>query len=454
MAINLSDNIKISAPKPTDYRYLTDVAATYTDVAAVNTAILIGERHIGLTVNVGYSEFWYASGVTNGDLILKTSASGSTINGAQNVGSGAGIYSGVTPTGIINLRSITGSGNTDVSISGDSLIVHSIDSTALQSNILEFSNTGQTFQPYETFTTGVTFYYGNICPTGETRLNLNALLAVTELRLSTGTTHTIHDVGDIYWDNVDGTMSIQQTPDVKQQVGQELFLKAKNSGGTTILNGSVVYVSGSVSGRPTIALARADATDGATIDEIIGLVTEDIPAGQEGFVTTSGLVREINTTGFTEGDIVFLSATVWGGITNVEPEHPNYAIEVGIVTNVDATGGTVYVKIINVSTIQSIRSVQEANITTFSATTRSDFIAAYANRYIYLPLEPRLGQQITIADSNGDASSFTITIYGNGKDISGTGYLTLETQAVINTDWGAITMVYNGTFWNIISSVS
>ena len=126
MAINLSDNIKISAPKPTDSRYLNLTAGTYTDISAVNTNIPEGERHVGLTVNVGFSEYWYASGTTDGSLVLKTSASGSTINGAQNVGSGVGVYSGTTPTGIINLRSVVGSGNTNVLISGDSIVVHSI----------------------------------------------------------------------------------------------------------------------------------------------------------------------------------------------------------------------------------------------------------------------------------------------------------------------------------------
>ena len=453
MAINLSDNIKISAPKPVDFKYLDELADTYVSVGAVNTAIPVGERHIGLTVNIGYSEYWYASGTTDGNLVLKTSSSGSTVNGAQNVGVGIGVYSGITETGLINLRKIVGSGNTNVVLSGDSIVVNTTGGTSLNDGILKFDSVKQTYNPYDDIRDDIVFYTGTTCPTGNTILMLNARLAVTELKLSTGTTHEEHEhsVGDIYWNNVDATMSIQQTADFKQSVGQELFVKIRNITGTLIERGSIVYINGSISGRPTIALARANSIDVAIVEEVIGMATEDIPTGSEGFVTTSGIVKNVVTSGFTDGDIVYLSTIEYGKFTKTRPEFPDFAVEVGIITNVDPISGSTYIRVNNVTVNKVIRGVEEANITVYSATSRSDFIAAYNNRHIYLPLTPDLGQQITIADTNGDASSWTITIHGNGEVISGTEYLVSENNAIINTDWGAITMVYNGSFWSIIS---
>ena len=53
--------------------------------------------------------------------------------------------------------------------------------------------------------------------------------------------------------------------------------------------------------------------------------------------------------------------------------------------------------------------------------------------------------EITISDEFGLANTFPITIYGNGKLIDN------SATALINTDYGSITIVYNGIFWKVIS---
>jgi len=448
MAIQLNDNIKVNAGKPVDVKYLNSSNATYTGTTEVISIIPVPERYIGLTVNVNNDEYWFSTGVTDGDLVIKNSASASTISNVQNVGVGEGIFSGITQTGVINLRSIIGSGSTTVTTSGDTIVVNSIDLTNLQSDILEFNSVGEKYQPYSAITSGVTFYYGSDLPTGLTKLNLNAQLVVSELRLSSGVTHTTHNVGDIYWDVIGDTISIQQTPQVKQQVGQELYVKVKNNTAGLISTGSVVYVDSSIGGRPTIKLARANALDIAIIDEVVGMVTEDISSGQEGFVTTSGLVRDLVTSGYTEGDVVYLSTIAYGEITNVKPTFPDYIIEVGIVTNVDPTGGTVLIRINNKSNPQIIRGVDIVNTVNYTATTRSDFLSVYGGRYIYFPTTPLKGQEITIADADGDAENFTITICGNGNYINGSGGSPNDI-AIINSNWGSMSFIYNGLMWHV-----
>ena len=67
MAINLSDNIKVSAPKPIDSRYLNVTGGTYPSACVVCTSIPVGERYLGLTVLVksGASnvEYWFKDNV-------------------------------------------------------------------------------------------------------------------------------------------------------------------------------------------------------------------------------------------------------------------------------------------------------------------------------------------------------------------------------------------------------
>jgi hypothetical protein len=84
MAINLSDNIYTSAPKPTDSRYLCNLAP-YTSISQANSNIIGGTggvRYTGLTVNIGGNEYWYKTGIGDGDLVLKSL--GGTLTGATN----------------------------------------------------------------------------------------------------------------------------------------------------------------------------------------------------------------------------------------------------------------------------------------------------------------------------------------------------------------------------------
>lgn len=443
MAIIFNDNIQVSAGKPIDNKYLNAYNAPYTGTSEVLSTITVPQRHVGLTVNINNDEYWFATGVSNSDLILKVGASGGTFNGISNVGSGVGLFSGVTSSGVNYFKTISGSGGTTVVDSGDTVVISTSSGLAtLNDDILRFNSGEQKYEPYSAYTSGVTFYEGDVSPSGTTRLNLNARLAATEFRVSTGHTASgyTHTPGDIFWDNDDSTLTIQQTDFVTQQIGQELLGKAKNDTAGLIPNGTVVYISGSDGDRVTIEPARAYQSDGSIVTHVLGITTEDIPAGKSGFVTNFGIVREINTSGYTEGDILYLSPSIWGGFTNVKPDYPNYALEIGIVTFVDEFDGKILIKLKDVSRPQPLRNVVVIN-PPYTADTRTDVISSVGSGTIYLPASPTKGQQITILDHDGDAELFTITVNGNGKLING------ENEGIINTNYGSITVVYNGYNW-------
>jgi len=71
MAINLSDNININAPKIADKRY-----GPWSSVNDANTNVPSPQRAQGLTVGIlsgsGIVEYWYYSGITDTDLVFKT----------------------------------------------------------------------------------------------------------------------------------------------------------------------------------------------------------------------------------------------------------------------------------------------------------------------------------------------------------------------------------------------
>lgn len=84
----------------------------------------------------------------------------------------------------------------------------------------------------------------------------------------------------------------------------------------------------------------------------------------------------------------------------------------------------------------------------YTGNTSSDYLGINnAVKTIYMPASPLDGQQVTISDEEGNANTFPITIDGNGNTFDGLS----DTQILINTDYGSITILYNGTFWKVIS---
>lgn len=135
--------------------------------------------------------------------------------------------------------------------------------------------------------------------------------------------------------------------DVSLQIGQETWIRVRNETGSTIDNGKAVYVDGNHPGTqlPTIALARANSN---TTAGCIGLTTHAIENNSIGYVTAIGVVHGLNTSGFSNGDSLYLSAATAGEITATPPSGAGeYHIKIGIVTRASAGSGAIAVFIEN-----------------------------------------------------------------------------------------------------------
>lgn len=148
------------------------------------------------------------------------------------------------------------------------------------------------------------------------------------------------EVGGLTFDSSNDSLTFfNSDSNVSLQVGQEEWTRVINNTGSTIANGSAVYINGTSGTLPTIALS--DATDPGKI-VTLGLTTEAILNGGTGFVTTIGVVHGLNTSGFTAGANVYVSTTP-GTLTTTAPTSPNYRYRVGVVTVSDATVGAINV---------------------------------------------------------------------------------------------------------------
>lgn len=158
------------------------------------------------------------------------------------------------------------------------------------------------------------------------------------------------------WNDDDGTLNLGlKGGNVTLQMGQELVQRVYNDTGAALLDMQAVYVTGSASARMTVALAQANAE--STSSKSFGVVTESIPTGSQGYVTTYGYVRNVDTSGFPEGAALWLSPTVPGGITHVKPSAPNHMVLVGFCVFSHATEGIVFVHVQNGYELDELHNV-------------------------------------------------------------------------------------------------
>lgn len=164
------------------------------------------------------------------------------------------------------------------------------------------------------------------------------------LQLDTASTPT-PAVGQIQWNDAEGTAEVLlKGGNVTLQLGQENLVRIHNNIGSTLVDGQVVYITGATGERPTVALASASSE--AASSNTIGIVTESIAHGSEGFITTNGLVHGLNTNAYNEGDALWLSETA-GTWSTTRPVAPNHGVFIGWIVKKSAGNGSIFVNIQN-----------------------------------------------------------------------------------------------------------
>lgn len=183
---------------------------------------------------------------------------------------------------------------------------------------------------------------GTLAMTGSFNLDTNDITNVQNLHFVSNPPPAYAE-GVLFYDGIDKILSwYNDEAEVTHNIGDELWVRVRNSSGATITNGKIVFVDGSTGMLPTIELAKASETQ---LSKVIGVATHDIENNSIGYVTTTGLVRNIKTDDFADGDEVFLSATVAGEFTNIIPINPNVGVQVGIIVKSHVTQGKLLVNI-------------------------------------------------------------------------------------------------------------
>lgn len=183
-------------------------------------------------------------------------------------------------------------------------------------------------------------------------------LVTPEIDFTTGLTHTIQ-TARMAWNDTDATLDLGMEYGVIQQIGQETYARVKNTTGVTIPNGTVVGFAGASPNSINVAPYLADGSSPTLY--ILGVMTHDLPdSGEKGYCCTWGFVRDVNTSAFSAGDILYASPTTAGAFTNVKPTAPNNVIPLAACITSNATTGVIFVR----PTIQQMQYYGEFTKTT------------------------------------------------------------------------------------------
>ena len=146
------------------------------------------------------------------------------------------------------------------------------------------------------------------------------------------------------WNGDDQTIEIGMEYDVIQQIGMETYARVENTTGVTIPNGTVVGFSG-VGANNTLSVTPYLADGSTPTLYILGVMTHDLPdSGQVGYCTVWGHVREVDTSAFSIGDVLYASPTVAGAFTATKPTAPDNVVPVAAVLKVGTTDGEIFVR--------------------------------------------------------------------------------------------------------------
>jgi hypothetical protein len=207
----------------------------------------------------------------------------------------------------------------------------------------------------------------------------------------------------------------------------------RNSTGSTLTKGTIVYLSGATGNRPNAL--RAQAHTEATSSKTIGMVEADISNNSDGYVATNGTLHDLDTSAFTAGDAVWLSATTAGAFTSTIPAEPNHTVFIGYIARAHPTQGRIVLHIQNGYELNELHGVQissEANNDLLVYETSSTLWKNKSISTIFggtpLVSVPTL-DQVTTA---GNTTTNAITVGG----LTSNGVISAGSNLIGRSDWG------------------
>ena len=371
-----SASTTITAPNPNATLILSGGTNISSSISGTSTVVFNLDNNINLngvtatTISATTYQNLPISGLTAGQNINISGTSGNlTISFTGTTGSN---FTGGTVTGPTNFtngltaNTISATTYQNLPVTADTFVT----GFSLNSNVITLSQNRT--DSYSSFTISLSAYTGSSVSgeylplsggtvTGNTTFTSG--LTVNYIDFDTTPNVPAPTGGTVYFDSNENALSykpITPSNDVTVNLGQESLIRIYNNLGFQINNGQALHVTGATLGVPTVSLAVGTGGDSVQF-QISGIATHDIPDSSFGFMTVFGIVRDINLTGFTVGEQIYLSQTVPGGLASYSDlSFTGRTCEVGHVLDNSALG-KLQVSILN-EIEGTIITTQENNI--------------------------------------------------------------------------------------------
>jgi hypothetical protein len=258
---------------------------------------------------------------------------------------------------------------------------------------------------------------------------------------------------------------------------QRVVLEVRNNSGSDISAGTPVYQTGYNSGLNRLNIAPSDASIESTMPAK-GLVYQDIANNETGFIIVSGEVDSVNTSSFNLKDELYVASG--GGLTTIRPTGATDKVQkIGVVIKKSNNGSILVqgagrsndvpntISIASSVTASAFYLTTGASIggtvfdqyystnpgvatTTYTLTSSDYYVGINTTNAVTVTIPASLndGKVYVIKDESGEAGNglnrnITITPSG-GETVDG------QSTAVINQNYGSLTIIKATTNWSII----
>jgi hypothetical protein len=143
---------------------------------------------------------------------------------------------------------------------------------------------------------------------------------------------------------------------------ETLRTPVKNSSGSTISKGQVVYVSGADGTNALIGLATASTEAGSS--KTLGIAASTMTNNAFGYVIENGQLSNIDTSAATAGSSVWLGNTPGSYVFNSPPAKPANNVYLGVVTKANVSTGEILVKVQNGYELDELHDINVTGVST------------------------------------------------------------------------------------------
>lgn len=204
------------------------------------------------------------------------------------------------------------------------------------------------------------------------------------VRFKTDQTYA-NGTGSMGWNADSETVVLGLDGNVYYALGLDQLYHVINDTSVTLTKGRLVRASGASGASGKLKAKYYAANMGIHGRYVLGIVSGDIATGDEGYVTSFGLVRGINASGslysesWSVGDILYAHPTIAGGLTKTEPTAPNERVVVAMVISNNASTGSIFVRPQFPFNLAEIRDVKISNPTNGQALTYNSTSGLWEN---------------------------------------------------------------------------